>query len=44
VVLYFNKAIDITPKIVQRFDQLPPDQTLATPPTTSHAPSSGKKR
>jgi outer membrane protein len=44
VVLYFNKAIDITPKIVQRFDQLPPDQILATPPTTSHAPSSGKKR
>jgi len=44
LVLYFNKAIDITPKIVQRFDQLPPDQTLATPPTTSHAPSSGKKR
>src|ERR671924_7883 len=43
VVLYFNKAIDITPKIVQRFDQLPPDQTL-TPTATTPAPSSGKKR
>jgi hypothetical protein len=41
VVLYFNKAIDITPKIVQRFDQTPPDQTLATHPTTT---PSGKKR
>jgi Skp family chaperone for outer membrane proteins len=40
VVLYFNKAIDITPKIVQRFDQTPADQTLATPPATP----SGKKR
>src|SRR5882672_6289978 len=39
VVLYFNKAIDITPKIVQRFDQTPADQTLATPPATP----SGKK-
>ena len=35
VVLYFNKAIDITPKIVQRFDQTPPEQTLATPPATT---------
>src|SRR5215468_3306752 len=43
VVLYFNKAIDITPKIVQRFDQLPADQTL-TPAATTPAPSSGKKR
>jgi len=33
LVLYFNKAIDITPKIVQRFDQTPAEQTLATPPT-----------
>src|SRR5262247_1093397 len=40
VVLYFNKAIDITPKIVQRFDQTPADQTLATHPATP----SGKKR
>jgi Skp family chaperone for outer membrane proteins len=40
VVLYFNKAIDITPKVVQRFDQTPADQTLATPPATH----SGKKR
>jgi outer membrane protein len=45
VVLYFNKAIDITPKIVQRFDQTPADQTpadqtLATPSATR----SGKKR
>jgi outer membrane protein len=40
VVLYFNKAIDITPKIVQRFDQTPADQILATPPATP----SGKKR
>src|SRR5215475_2237031 len=40
VVLYFNKAIDITPKIVQRFDQMPIDQTLITPP----AAPSGKKR
>jgi Skp family chaperone for outer membrane proteins len=41
VVLYFNRAIDITPKVVQRFDQTPAaDQTLATPPATP----SGKKR
>src|SRR5215471_2606956 len=40
VVLYFNKSIDITPKIVQRFDQTPAEQTLATPPATP----SGKKR
>lgn len=46
VVLYFNKAIDITPKIVQRFDQTPAEQTLATPPvaTPPAATSSGKKR
>jgi outer membrane protein len=44
VVLYFSKAIDITPRVVQRFDQMPPDQTLATPPATPSAPSSGKKR
>jgi outer membrane protein len=41
IVLYFNKAIDITSRVVQRFDQAPPDQTLATP---SAPPSSGKKR
>ena len=45
VVLYFNKTIDITPKIVQRFDQLPVEQMPAasavTPPA---ATSSGKKR
>lgn len=41
LVLYFNKAIDITPRVVQRFDQAPPDQILATPPA---APASGKKR
>lgn len=35
IVLYFNKAIDLTPKIVQRFDQAPPDQTLATPPAAT---------
>jgi len=29
VVLYFNKAIDITPKIIQRFDQAAGDQTPA---------------
>ena len=44
VVLYFNKAIDITPKVVQRFDQMPADQTLVTPPATTPTPSSGKKR
>jgi outer membrane protein len=44
VVLYFNKSIDITPKVVQRFDQLPADQILATPPATSSRPSAGKKR
>ena len=43
IVLYFNKAIDLTPKIVQRFDQAPPDQTLATPPAAP-APAPGKKR
>lgn len=42
VVLYFNKAIDMTPKVVQRFDQTPPDQTLATPPAST-APT-GRKR
>jgi outer membrane protein len=44
VVLYFNQSIDITPKIVQRFDQLPAEQILATPPATSSGTSSGKKR
>src|SRR5262244_4174868 len=44
VVLYFNKAIDITPKVVQRFDQMPIDQTLITHPTTTPATPSGKKR
>ena len=49
VVLYFNKAIDITPKIIQRFDQTPADQTLATPPAAAPAPATpatpaGKKR
>jgi outer membrane protein len=43
VVLYFNKAVDITPKIIQRFDQTPADQTLATPPATPATPA-GKKR
>jgi len=41
VVLYFTKAIDITPKVVQRFDQTPPEQTLATPPAATPA---GKRR
>ena len=41
VVLYFNRAIDITPKVVQRFDQTPPEQTLATPPAATPA---GKRR
>ncbi len=40
VVLYFNKTIEITPKIVQRFDQMPAEQILATPPATP----AGKKR
>jgi outer membrane protein len=44
VVLYFNRSIDITPKVVQRFDQLPADQILATPPATSSRPAAGKKR
>jgi outer membrane protein len=44
VVLYFNPSIDITPKIVQRFDQLPADQILATPPATSSRAPAGKKR
>lgn len=43
IVLYFNKAIDITSRVVQRFDQAPPDQTLATPPAAP-APAAGKKR
>jgi outer membrane protein len=42
VVLYFNKSIDITPRVTQRFDQLPAEQVLATPPASSSpAPSSG---
>src|SRR5215467_3087256 len=40
VVLYFNRTIDITPKIVQRFDQLPAEQM----PAASAATPSGKKR
>ena len=44
VVLYFNKAIDITPKIVQRFDQMPAEQTLITPPATPPSTPAGKKR
>ena len=46
VVLYFTKAIDITPRIVQRFDQAPPEQTLATPPaaTPPAATPPAKKR
>ena len=43
IVLYFNKAIDLTPRVVQRFDQAPPDQTLATPPAAP-APAPAKKR
>src|SRR5215468_6378515 len=35
VVLYLNRAIDITPKVVQRFDQTPAEQTLATPPAAT---------
>ena len=46
VVLYFTKTIDITPRIVQRFDQAPPEQTLATPPaaTPPAATPPAKKR
>jgi len=44
VVLYSNQSIDITPKVVQRFDQLPADQILATPPATSSRAPAGKKR
>jgi hypothetical protein len=44
VVLYFNKAIDITPKIVQRFDQMPVEQTLITPPAAPPSTPAGKKR
>jgi len=43
LVLYFNKSIDITPRIVQRFDQAPPDQALAPPPTETR-PAPAKKR
>jgi outer membrane protein len=43
IVLYFNKAIDITSRVVQRFDQAPPEQTLATPPAAQPAPT-GKRR
>ncbi len=41
VVLYFNKSIDITSRVVQRFDQLPADQIPAAP---SSASSGGKKQ
>ena len=44
VVLYFNKAIEITPKIVQRFDQMPAEQTLITPPAAPPSTPAGKKR
>jgi outer membrane protein len=44
VVLYFNKAIDITPKVVQRFDQMPAEQTLITPPAAPPSTPAGKKR
>jgi outer membrane protein len=45
VVLYFNKAIDITPKVVQRFDQTPAEQTLTPAATTpSGATPPAKKR
>jgi len=44
VVLYFNKTIDITPKIVQRFDQIPAEQTLITPPAAPPSTPAGKKR
>ena len=44
VVLYFNKAIDITPRVVQRFDQMPAEQTLITPPAASPSTPAGKKR
>lgn len=36
VVLYFNKSIDITTRVVQRFDQIPADQI---PSVSSSAPS-----
>ncbi len=44
VVLYFNKAIDITPRVTQRFDQMPVEQTVATPSATSSGSGAGKKR
>src|SRR5437870_8559114 len=44
VVRYFNKAIDITPKVVQRFDQMPAEQTLITPPAAPPSTPAGKKR
>src|SRR5438093_13094804 len=44
VVLYFNKATDITPKIVQRFDQTPAEQTLATPPAAPAAATPPAKK
>ena len=46
VVLYSNKSIDITPKVVQRFDQSPAEQTVATPPaaTPPAATPPAKKR
>lgn len=46
VVLYFNKAIDITPRVTQRFDQMPVEQTVATPSASSpgSGSGSGKKR
>ncbi len=44
VVLYFNKAIDITPRVTQRFDQMPVEQTVATPSAPSSGSGAGKKR
>jgi outer membrane protein len=43
VVLYFNKTIDITPKIVQRFDQMPADQMLTTTTPPAATPAAKKR-
>ncbi|MGE3536999.1 MAG: OmpH family outer membrane protein [Candidatus Tectimicrobiota bacterium] len=41
VVLYFNKSIDITSRVVQRFDQTPADQIPSAP---SSASSGGRRQ
>lgn len=44
LVLYFNEAVDLTARVVQRFDQTSAADTPATPPAAPPAAPPAKKR